>query len=286
MRRTICLTFLLLSCPLVANAQSVRRLTSGGKSIAEKELEAKVRNARVIYVGEEHGNAKHHRLQRDILEMMAKAGPAVLGVEYFPRSLQPVLDKFNSGEISLKDFPKAIQWKKVWGHPYSVYEPLFRLCHERKIRVVALNAERSVVKKVRRKGLKDGFSVEDLLMFPRMDLRNEAHKERIHKALLKVHPMPKSMLDHFYQAFTLWDETMAESTANVFLRDRREGLRVLVVAGRAHISHGTGIPDRVKRRTALTRLTVLCDSSGKAEPGFADVLYFSEPKAKRKARLY
>lgn len=286
MRLTICLTLALLSCPLIANGQSVRSLKSGGQRITEKELEAKLGNARVIYVGEEHGNAEHHRLQRDVLEMISRTGPAVLGVEYFPRSLQPILDKFHSGEISLKDFPKAIQWKKVWGHPYSVYEPLFRLCHEKKIRVVALNAERSVVKRVRRKGLKDGFSVEELLMFPRMDLRNKAHKERIHKALLKVHPMPQSMLDHFYQAFTLWDETMAESTANVFLRDRRKGLKVLVVAGRAHISHGTGIPDRVARRVALKRLTILCDSSGKAEQGFADVLYYSAPKTKPKARLY
>lgn len=285
MRLTICLTLALVSFPLIANAQSARRLSSGGRSITVKALEAKVKKARLVYVGEEHGNPKHHKLQRDILEMMAKTGPAVLGVEYFPRSLQPVLDKFNSGEISLKDFPKAIQWKKVWGHPYSVYEPLFRLCHEKKIPVVALNAERSVVKRVRRKGLKDGFSVEELLMLPRMDLGNEAHKERIHKALLKVHPMPKSMLKHFYQAFTLWDETMAESTANIFLKDRRQGLKVLVVAGRAHISHGTGIPDRVKRRTPLKRLTVLCDSSGKAKARFADVLYYSEP-LKRKARLY
>ena len=281
MRRSILLLLILfLAAPVSATPDSSRRLMSQGQSISENNLRAKVKQARIVFVGEEHGNKSHHKFQRDILAMMSDSGPAVLGVEYFPRSLQPILDRFNSGKISLKDFPKAIQWSKVWGHPYSSYEPLFRLCREKNIRVVALNAERSVVKRTRRKGFKDGFSVEELLMLPRIDLNNKAHKERVYKALLKVHPLPEAILHRFYQAFTLWDETMAESTAQIFLQDRRKGLKVLVVAGRAHISHSTGIPDRVKRRIALDRLTVLCDSSGKAGPEVADVVYFSKPKAK------
>lgn len=282
MRLMTCLTLIALLAPLTAHAQS---LESGGQRITDAGLAAKVRKAQVVYVGEEHGKAEHHRLQAKILEVMAKEGPVVLGVEYFSRSLQPILDKFHAGEISLKDFPKAIQWSKNWGHNYKAYEPLIQVCHRYKVRIVALNAERSLVKKVRRKGLKDGFTVEELLMMPRMDLQNKAHRERVNKALLKVHPMPEVWLKRFYQAFTLWDETMAESTARIFLRDRRPKLKVLVVAGRAHISHGTGIPDRVERRIPLKRLTVLCDSSGKAGQDFADVIFFTKPK-KKKARLY
>jgi uncharacterized iron-regulated protein len=285
-RMTLSLCLLLLSTPCLAQQKKQpRSLKAAGKLLSGRIFAKKVRAARLVYVGEEHGNKDHHLLQRDVLDIMSKAGPTVLAVEYFPRSLQPILDRFHAGEISLKDFPKAIDWKKTWGHPYAVYEPLFRLCKKRRIRIVALNAERATVKKVRRNGFSKGFTPKELLLLPRIDLDNRAHQQRIHKALLKVHPMPKAMLNHFYQAFTLWDESMAESTAEILLRDRRKSLRILVVAGRAHISHYTGIPDRVKRRVDLPRLTILCDSSNNATAESADVVY-SSGKPRKKAKLY
>jgi uncharacterized iron-regulated protein len=287
MRRVfICLSVFVTLPSLAAPVEppGPRKLRSRGRQISWNKVAQRVRKARLVYVGEEHGKSEHHRLQRDILAIMSRAGPTVLGVEYFARSHQPVLDRFHKGQISLADFPKAIGWDRIWGHSYASYEPLFRLCKERNIRIVALNAERSVVKRVRRKGFKEGFKVEELLMLPRIDLTNEAHRKRVHKALLKVHPMPEALLRRFYQAFTLWDESMAAATAEILLKDRRDNLRVLVLAGRAHISHGTGVPDRVSRRITLPRLTVLCDSSGKAGPEVADIVYDSSKK--RQPKLY
>ena len=49
-----------------------------------------------------------------------------------------------------------------------------------------------------------------------------------------------------------------------------EDLRVLVVAGRAHVEGYTGVPDRVRRRIDLPRLVIVC---GEAGPDMADVVY-------------
>ncbi len=251
-----------------AGATEERRLLADGQPIVFAELSRRARDARVVYVGEEHGTRAHHLLQRDLLAHLAAAGPVVLGCEYFPRSLQPVLDRFNAGEIDVDAFPAAVDWKRVWNHDWEAYRPLFALCRERGIPVVALNAERDLVRRVRQVGLA-GLEPDEVAQLPRLELRDPSHRTRLEAQLQQVHPMPEEIRERFYQAFTVWDETMAASVCDVFLRDRRPGLRMLVVAGRAHMEGGgTGIPDRVSRRLPLPRLTVVC---GEAEVGDADV---------------
>jgi uncharacterized iron-regulated protein len=267
---------LLVPCAALA-APVEGRLRTGGAPLTWEQLTERALEARIVYVGEEHGNRSHHLLQRDLLAVLADAGPVVLGVEYFPRSLQPVLDRFHRGEIPLDEFPRAVDWKKTWGHAWDAYEPLFRLCHERKIRIVALNSKREVVRRIRRGGI-ESLELSDLLDLPRLDLQVEAHRKRVLKQLQKVHPMPAEMLERYYEGFTVWDETMADTTCETFLRDRRADLRMLVVAGRAHVADGTGIPDRVSRRLDLPRLTVLGDSQGTAPTHYADVILSPNPK--------
>lgn len=265
-----------LLCPVLAFAQADYRLTAQGKDISFQQLAERAAKARLVYVGEQHGTKAHHQLQADILASLAGKGPVALGCEYFPKSLQPILDKFNKKQITLAEFPKAIDWPKTWGFPYSAYEPIFRACYENNIAVYALNAPRAQVRKVRMRGLK-ALPLDELLAMPRMDLKAPAHRKRLFAQLQKVHPMPKKMLERFYQAFTLWDETMADSTLGIFLKDRRPNLRVVVIAGRAHIETGTGIPDRVSRRLPLPRLVVVC---GKAPDDYGDVILQPPPKVR------
>lgn len=248
------------------------RLTAGGRPIAWRELARRARAARLVYVGEEHGTPADHLLQRDLLLEMADAGPVVLGCEYFPRSLQPALDRFNRGEVGIEGFRELVEWEKTWGHAWESYAPLFRAAAARRVPIVALNAEKLQVQAVRRGGLAS-LPLEDLAALPSIDLRCAPHRERVTAQLLQVHPMPPEVLERYYQAFTVWDECMAQGVADVLLRDRRPDLRVLVVAGRAHIESGTGIPDRVQRRVDLPRLVVVCDGSGEAEPGLGDVIF-------------
>jgi len=269
-RSRVLLSALVVVTAAVARGdEASRRLFAGGDPVSWDAVARRARDARVVYVGEEHGNPAHHLLQRDLLAQLAVAGPAVLGCEYFPLSLQPVLDRFNAGELTVDELRAAARWDEVWRHDWDAYRPLFELCAERRIPVLALNAELDDVKEVRKKGL-TGVPLDVLARLPRLDLDAPAHRARVLEQLQEVHPMPAEMLERYYQAFTVWDESMAASVCDVFLRDRRPGLRMLVVAGRAHVEGGgTGIPDRVSRRLPLTRLTVVC---GEADPGAADVV--------------
>jgi uncharacterized iron-regulated protein len=236
-----------------------------------------MRDARVVYVGEEHGTVAHHRLQADVLQAMAGLGPVVLGCEYFPRSLQPVLDRFHRGEVSLAELPRALDWETTWGHPWEAYAPLFERCAELRIPIAALNEEKALVTRVRREGLR-ALSLEELLRLPRMELGEAAHRERVTRLLQEAHPLPAPALDRYYEAFTLWDEAMAQGVVDAALRDGRAGVRVLVVAGIAHVEQGTGIPDRVARRWPVPRLIVAC---GDVEAGDGDVLFLPAIEERR-----
>lgn len=263
-----------------------RLIRRDGRPLERRELMQAAAAAELVFMGEEHGNAAHHRLQRDLLAAMADEGPAALGCEYFPRSLQPVLDRFNRGEISFKDLPEALDWKRTWGHPWKAYAPLFKLCAERRIPVFALNAEKATARAVARKGFMKGLDRAGLLGLPEIMDDNEAYRARVRERLTSVHPMPEAMLQNYYEAFLLWDETMADSVCRILLRDRRPELKILVVAGQAHIETGTGIPDRVARRLnrSRPRLIVVGNSSSKPKTELGDVL-FHTPKP-RKPKLY
>jgi uncharacterized iron-regulated protein len=252
-------------------------LQADGRPLSREELVARARAARLVYVGEQHGAPAHHLLQRDLLVALAEAGPVALGCEYFPRSLQPVLDRFHRGELRLAELPAALDWERTWGHPWAACEPLFRACAERRIPIVALNAERDLVARVRKVGLAE-LPLDELLGLPRIDLQVPAHRERVRRTLQEAHPLPDAALERYYQAFTVWDEVMAASVCEAFLRDQRPGLRMLVVAGIAHIQTGTGIPDRVARQLPAPRLIVAC---GQVEPADGDVLLLPGPPPPR-----
>ncbi|HBP23722.1 MAG TPA: hypothetical protein DEA08_38830, partial [Planctomycetes bacterium] len=226
-----------------------------------------------MFMGEQHGTKEHHILQAKLLETLAEDGPVVLGCEYFPRSMQPVLDAFNRGEVTFEQFRAHVNWDKTWGFPWEAYAPLFKAAAKVKATIVALNAEKATVRQVRMKGF-EGLGWKELLKLPRVDLERPDHRKRSNEALQKVHPMPEQMLRRYYQAFTLWDDTMADSLCEHFLRDRRPNLRALVVAGRAHIETGTGIPDRVTRRLPFERLIVV---GGDDDPSLGDVVVGPTP---------
>lgn len=279
MRALACLALTALVVPpALAGDHALRAdgdhtLRADGATLAWERLVARATAARVVYVGEEHGAAAHHRLQRDLLAALEAAGPVVLACEYFPRSLQPALDRVARGEVKKEELRAALRWDETWGHPWEAYAPLLELCLERRIPIVALNAERELVTRVRKQGLA-ALPLEELLALPRMDLASEPHRARVKRQLEKVHPMPPEVLERYYQAFTLWDEAMAEGVVDAVLRDGRPGVRVLVVAGVAHVQTGTGIPDRVARRWPAPRLIVACGGVGE---GDGDVLFVKAP---------
>ncbi|MCE9581427.1 MAG: ChaN family lipoprotein [Planctomycetes bacterium] len=216
------------------------------KSGATADAEAlwdDLRAATVVHFAETHDHVRCHDLEFEAVRQLAgEKGDFAVGLEMFPRSLQPVLDKWTAGELSEWDFLEGVNWYRSWGFPYKLFRPIFLYCRDHHIPLVGLNAPADVNRKVGRTGLRSLSDEERAQLPAEIVLTNEAHRRNFEE-ILPHHPGIK--LDTFYEAFCVWDEMMADSGAQWL---KAHGGRLLVIAGSGHIRGGLGIPDRLKRR--------------------------------------
>lgn len=96
-------------------------------------------HARVVMVGEEHGNAAHHRAQLEILKtLQARGARLAVGMEMFREDGQDVLDRWSAGTIDQIHLLRLFQ-----EHWYLDYWPIYRdilfFLREKRIPIVGLN---------------------------------------------------------------------------------------------------------------------------------------------------
>lgn len=243
-------------------------------------LDARLRSARVIFVGEEHPNPHDHAAQIAVLEAAYAVEPKLgLGLEMLPRSAQPALDAYLAGKIDEAQLQKDVDWPKTWGYPFGLYAPLLRFCREHKLRVYALNAPRALVHTVGMKGL-DALSPDEKKPLPEIQPGPAAHREMVREAFAQ-HPKGKfadAKFERFYLAQLVWDETMAESISSA-LAAPEAPRKLVVVAGEGHVRR-FAVPDRTARRGVKPYLTIFPvfadDADDAVQDGVADVLWVHE----------
>ncbi len=228
-------------------------------SRARDVLEA-VRDADVVFFGESHDDRAHHAFELLLLESMTDGRPLLLGMEMFQRPWQEPLDHYVAGLIDEREMLRRTEYFTRWKFDSTFYSPLWRWCRDHGVRVVALNAEASVITKIRKGGLADLPPEDRAAVAADIELGDAAHRARIDEVYRQVgHPLTQP----WYEAMTAWDETMAETAAGALL-EAGPGARMLVVAGRGHCET-TGIPDRLTRRLpGLRRVVVLGETTDAA----------------------
>ena len=213
-------------------------------------------DARVVYVGETHDNPASHLLELQTLQGLEERHPGkvALGMEMFNRSQQPVLDRWVAGELDEKSFVKESRWFDNWKMDFDYYRDLLIFARDRRIPVIALNAEKSLVQTVRGKALAE-LSAEEKGQLPEFDL-NDQYQRGMAEAIFGGHGHGKMHIESFLRVQTLWDETMAESAARYLSSPAGQDRRLLVLAGGNHVSYGFGIPRRVFRRLPTSYLMI------------------------------
>ena len=72
------------------------------------------------------------------------------------------------------------EWATRWGFGWEMYAPMLRLCRERGIPVIALNAEKEITRTVSREGL-DALTPEQRASLPPLDA-TDAGAPRVREA--------------------------------------------------------------------------------------------------------
>lgn len=125
--------------------------TGDGKQVDAAKLEAAVKAARFIAIGEIHTNADHHRLQARIVSMKATSGakPAVVW-EMVPQSLQPLLDK--AAETGADKLGEALNWEKRGWPSWAAYRPIAEAALANGLAMRAGDLDRETIRTIGKQG--------------------------------------------------------------------------------------------------------------------------------------
>ncbi|MDE2293012.1 MAG: ChaN family lipoprotein [Elusimicrobia bacterium] len=262
-----------LKAPAVPAARGVPRSapqavvveSPSGAVIGQDALFDRLARADVVFAGEKHDEALHHRVQAALLEgLLARRPRLQLGLEMVSRDLQPTLDAWQDGRMSDADF--AAFWKRTWGFDYALYAPVLDYAKSHHVRVLGLNAPIGVIVQVYRGGLSSLTAAQRAeLPASVAQTSDPSYLAYLRKTIDETHGHPPpAQLENMLEAQAAWNETMGETAA----RALADG-PLLVLAGTGHMLYRAGVPESLRRRRAAAEAVVLPwpdDGGGAALP--------------------
>ncbi len=204
---------------------------------------ADMKNADVLFFGEEHNDSIGHELEAEIFQKLNQAYPqkVALSMEMFHTDVQPVVNEYLADVISEKNFLKE---GRAWEN-YNDYKPLVEYAKTNKLQVIAANAAARYSNAV----TKNGLTI--LLNFPKTSLGFlpplpiDTATGRYHEkftGLLGGHGMGTMKV---YQTQNFWDATMAWSISK--FTQSNKGIKVFHLNGRFHSDEKLGTLAKLQR---------------------------------------
>ena len=239
-----------------------------GARMAYDQLIASAAEKPVVMLGEVHPNVEHHRWQLAVISALHGRHPdMVLGFEAFPRAVQPVLDRWISGELSEEAFLREANWSKNWGFDPALYLPMFHFARLHRVPMIALNVERDFISRVRdeglvtipvaeRRGLTEPKPPSDAYLASlektfsqHLELRDDTEEGAEGQSAGSndgdTDDAPATIRDdprfqRFVKVQTTWDRAMAQALAEAAAPE--DAPLVVGVLGSGHLERGFGVP--------------------------------------------
>jgi len=235
--------------------------TARGQFSDFETMVAALAKADVVFVGEQHDDPNTHRLERAILEGLARRrGDVILSLEMFERDVQARLDQFRSGQLGESEFLAA---SRPWPRYATDYKPLVDFALAQQWPVIAANIPRPFASEISKAGLDvlSSKSASDKAWFAAdWQCPTDDDYYRRFKEVMGSHTGAAEM-DRYYGSQCLKDETMADSIAIGWsaAAAAKPGTRPLLVHynGAFHSDYGLGTASRVRRRLPAAHTVVV-----------------------------
>ena len=255
-----------------------------GSEVRQKGVFKNLAKHDVVLLGESHDEAEHHRWQLDTIAALFGYRPdMVLGFEMFPRSVQPVLDRWTKGELDEATFLHEVDWQQSWGLDSAL--PLFHFARMHRLPMLALNIDREISRRIAQRGLAALGSEREGVGDPAP--ASLSYRARLFE-FFKTHPAEgaepnadSEQFSHFVEAQIFWDRAMAEAIVGAL----RNGRRPLVVGimGSGHVEYGDGVVHQLAALHVSNVATALPWNSGtdcsRPDPKIANLLFGLAPPA-------
>lgn len=225
---------------------------------------ADVAKADVVFLGEQHDDPGTHRLERAVLEGIARRREkVVVALEMFERDAQPALNDYLAGKLPEADFLKGA---RPWPRYATDYRPLVEFARDRGWPVIAGNVPRRLASLVGRKGLAGVDSLppaDRAFVAAQLNCPRDKYYDRFKETMgdmsghgQKITPAEAAaMVGRFYDAQCVKDETMGEAIATA--RAASPGAVVVHVNGAFHSDYRLGTAQRAKNRLDGARIAVI-----------------------------
>ncbi len=247
--------------------------TEDGTAVSFEIMIDDLQTAGVLYIGEQHVNPYHHRAQRQIMEALARTRRVIVGMEMFAAPYQHVLDEWSQGALDRQSFIEKTHWYANWKYDFDLYAGILETISEHHIPLVGLNVPFDIPAKVAVGGLSNLLDADRVHLPDVIDVSQQLHRAYVKKVFERHHMRGRDNFEYFYQAQCVWEEAMAERVASCLNGDEI----IIVLAGNGHIIKGFGIPDRVRRRRAVSSRTVYLTTPGQeAERDYADYIWITQ----------
>lgn len=221
-----------------------------GAILDGRALMERMARRQAVLLGETHDVAEIHRWQMHVIAALHQLQPRLaVGFEMFPRRLQPVLDRWVDGQLSTAAFLAESEWDTVWGFPAEIYLPIFHICRQARVRMLALNCHRPLVTRVGKEGW-DAIPEEERDGLTPAAPATSAHRRYLFELTGAGGRAPGAggpvtdpedpAFDRFVRAQQTWDRAFACAIARA-LGDGSADL-VVGIIGRGHLEYGHGTP--------------------------------------------
>ena len=227
----------------LTNGQWAIPTTNGVNPAPTSAVLARARDARFVLLGEAHDNPDHHLWQLQTLGMLLGArDQMVIGMEMFPRRVQPVLDQWVAGRLTESQFLQQADWNRVWGFDPNLYLPLLRFVRLNRIPLVALNVERSLVAETGARGWA-AIAPDQREGITTPAPASSAYRHLLRSSFHQHGEVDESAFDYFVQAQLLWDRAFAQGLAHA--ASSHPDAIIVGVIGSGHLRYGHGVPHQL-----------------------------------------
>ncbi|NLC58625.1 MAG: ChaN family lipoprotein [Armatimonadetes bacterium] len=229
-----------------------------GEPLGYPQVLADLTEAQVIYLGEQHGVARHHQWQARIVADLAREDRLlVLALEQLEAQYQPEADRYNRGEIDFATLARATEWHHRWSS-YEDYRPAIEAAHQAGVPILALNARQETIRQVARGGGVARLSRSLRAELPAEVALDDPPYARLLRLQLGVHgDSSPERLGPMVEAQIARDETMAQRLVDFLNAAGARTGAAVVLTGAGHVSYGLGMPARVRRRLPQVRDRIL-----------------------------
>jgi uncharacterized iron-regulated protein len=227
------------------------------KELLMAQALSRLKENRIILVGERHSNKRHHRAQLSVIHALNEAGIQVaIGLEMFRKDSQPALDRWISGDIDEKRFEKI--YYDNWRYPWPVYRMIFVYARDYQVPLIGLNVPREITRQVSREGFKSLSQKQKGKLAEVSCIVDQEYMNYIRKSF-GGHAHGRLNFIYFCEAQLVWDSAMAVYALD-YLKRNPDAV-VVILTGTGHAQKGA-IPRQIRARSNLPYAVILPEISG------------------------